>query len=111
LFGKGNRNVLCKAVKMTDNGAANFPVRGGAGPEVWWCSAGNTRESRKRRHAKLLVFLDEETRPVPQVLEQPVELSVQTMVLRDLSVGLLYLLDDVDNLIQDLIESSDGIVR
>ena len=33
------------------------------------------------------------------------------MVLGDLSVGLLYILDDIDNLTQDLIESSDGIGR
>ncbi len=35
---------------------------------------------------------------------------MQSVILRDLSVGLLYVLDDIDNLAEHLVESTDGIV-
>lgn len=111
LFCQGNRKVFCKSVKMTDDGSANLFVSGGPRPKVRWCSAGNARNSRKRRCAEFLVFLDEDARPIPQVVEQPVELRMQRMVLRNLSVGLFYFLNDINDLAQDVIEGAERIVR
>ena len=102
--------MVCQPVKMIGDGLTNFFVRGRPRPKVRWSSAGNTRHARKRGNAKLLVFLDEEARPASQVVEEPVELGVQMMVLWDLPVGLLDFLDEIDDLIEDLVEGSDGIV-
>ena len=84
LHGKGNRKVLRQPVKVSDDGPANFVVRGGPRPEVRRRSAGNTGHARKGRNPKLFVFLYEEARPASQAVEEAVELRVQVMVLRDL---------------------------
>jgi hypothetical protein len=110
LLGQGNGQVVGQPVEMINNGPANFFVRGRPRPKVRRCSAGNTRHARQRRNAKLLVFLDEEARPVSQPVEEPVELGVQMMVLGDPPVGLLHFLDEIDDLTQDLVEGRDAIV-
>jgi hypothetical protein len=102
--------VLRQPVKVSDDLPPNFVVRGGPRPKVRRRSAGNTRHARKRRNPELFVFLYEEASPASQVVEEPVELRVQVMVLRDLPVGLLDFLDEIENLTQDLVESPDGIV-
>ncbi len=101
--------MVCQPVKVIDDGSAHFFVCGGPRPKVRWRSPGHARHARKWRYAKLFVFLDEEARPASQVVEEPVELAVQMMVLWDPPVGLLDFLDEVDNLTQDLVEGSDGI--
>jgi hypothetical protein len=110
LLCKGIRYVVSQPVEVIDDGAANFFVGGGPRPKVRRRSAGNTRHARKRRYAKLFVFLDKKAGPASQVVEEPVELGVQMMVFWDLPVGLLDFLDEIDDLTQDLIEGSDGIV-
>jgi hypothetical protein len=111
LFCYGNRQLICKPVKVIDDGAANLSIRGGPRPKIRWCPPSHAGDTRKRRYAEFLVLLKEEARPPPQVLEEQVELCVQIVVLGDLPVGLLDVLDDIDNLTQHLIESSDGIGR
>jgi hypothetical protein len=107
----GNRQVICKSVKMIDDGSANLFVRNGPRPKIRRGPAGNARHARKWRGAEFFVFLDEPTGPISQIVEQPVDLSVQFVVFRYLPVGLLNVLNDVDHLIQNLIDGSDGIVR
>jgi hypothetical protein len=96
---------------MIDNFSAHLLVRRDSRPEVRRRSAGNARHARERRDAELLVFFDQEIRPFPQVVEEPVELRMQLVVLRDLAVRLLYVLDNVEDLTQDSIEGDDRIIR
>jgi hypothetical protein len=96
---------------MTDDRLANLVVRSGPWPKVGRRSARNSRDPRQRRCAQFLIDLHEAKCPAPQVVEQLIELGMQCVVLRNLSVGLLHILDDVDNLTQDLIERCDSIVR
>lgn len=88
---------------MSDDGSAHLFVGGCSWPKVGWCPASNARYPPKRRYAKLLVFLDEEEHPALQVVEEPVKLGMQRVIPRNLSVCLLHVLYDIDNLAQELI--------
>lgn len=110
LLCQSDRHVTCETVEVIEDGAADVFVRGSPRPKVRWRSAGNARHARKGRYASLFVLLHQKACPDPQVIEEPVELAVQFMVLGDLPVGLLYVLDQFDNLAKDLVESSESIV-
>ncbi len=110
LFSLGRHEMHGKSVEKIEDGTANLFVRGGARPEVRRGAAGNARNAPERRRPKVLVFFHQKTRPVPDVLEEPVEPPVQRVVVRDLSVRLLDLLHDVDDLTQDSVEGCDRVV-
>jgi len=110
LFLLGNREVICHSVKMIHEGPAYLFVRGGSGPKIERRPTGNARHARKRRDAKLLVFLDQQARPAFQVLEKPIDLGVQFVATGDLSGRLLDVLDHVNNVTQHAVEGGDRIV-
>jgi hypothetical protein len=111
LFLHGNGKMIAKSFEMSEDGSANLIVCSRPRPEVGWRSARNARHPRQRRCAKFFVYLEEQLCPAPQVIEQLIELTVQRVVLGNLSVGLLYILDDIDDLAQHIVDRSDGIMR
>ena len=62
------------------------------------------------RDAERLVLLEQHLRPMAEVDEQPVELGVKGVGLADLSVRLLHVLDEVDDLAEHLVERCRRIV-
>jgi hypothetical protein len=111
LLSSGSHHMHRELVEEVKDGSTNLVVCGVSRPEVRWRSAGNARHAAQRRGAKDLVFSHQKARPGPQVRKELVEFPVQLMVRWDLSVSLLDVLHDVDDLTQDSIESGDRIVR
>jgi len=100
-----------KSVHVIENRSANFFVRGVARPKVLRRATSSAGDTPQRRRTKLRVFSHHKARPVPQILEELVELPMQFMVSWDLPVCLLDIQHQVNDLTQDSVEGSDGVVR
>jgi hypothetical protein len=107
----GGRDVHRELVEVIEDGSTNLFVCGVPRPEIRRRPAGDARHGSEGRRAKVLVFGHQKARPGPEVCKEPVELLMQLVVRWDLSVGLLDVLHNVDDLTQDSIECGDRIVR
>jgi hypothetical protein len=106
-----SRDVHRELIKVVEDGPTNLFVCGVPRPEIRRRSARDARHGSERRRAEVLVFDHQKARPGPEVCKETVELLMQFMVRWDLSVSLLDVLYDVDDLTQDSIECGDRIVR